>query len=120
MAPGIPRSHKPLFPTNGAAFVRTDVKFSTTMNVQFLNGLLSKALPKCSSVRRSCIAYGHYQFLPGILAIAAECYHFLGEDSTSKKRYYQAYVLYDALDDQDELENVALEMKKHFNICISI
>ena len=67
----------------------------------------------------------HYQNVlqsggPGILAIAAECYHFLGEDSTSKKRYYQAYVLYDALDDQDELENVALEMKKHFNICISI
>ena len=57
MAPGIPRSHKPLFPTNGAVFVRTDIKFSSTMNIQFLDGLLSKALPKCSSVRRFCIAY---------------------------------------------------------------
>ena len=32
----------------------------------------------------------------------------------------EAYVLYDALDDQDELENVASEMKQYFNICISI
>lgn len=79
-----------------------------------------EAIEVAESGRRSCIAYGHYQFLPGILAIAAECYHFLGEDSTSKKRYYQAYVLYDALDDQDELENVASEMKQYFNICISI
>lgn len=79
-----------------------------------------EAIEIAESGRQSCIAYGHYQFLPGILAIAAECYHFLGEDSTSKKRYYQAYALYDALDERDELENVASEMRQYFNICIPI
>jgi hemerythrin len=79
-----------------------------------------EAIEVAESGRQSCISYGHYQFLPGILAIAAECYHFLGKDSASKKRYYQAYILYDALDEQDELENIASEMKQYFNICVPI
>ena len=41
-----------------------------------------------------CLEYGHYQYLPGLIHIMAECQHFLGNDEESKNLYNRAYRLY--------------------------
>lgn len=59
---------------------------------------------------------GDYQFLPGFVAIQAECAYFLGDISQSKKLYVQAYSLYIVLKDVRNLEIVKQEMKEHLGM----
>ncbi len=61
--------------------------------------------------RQACISYGHYQFLPGMLHIMAESYHYLGSDEKSRDLYLQAYGIYKALDNERDL----LLLKKDVN-----
>lgn len=53
--------------------------------------------------RRTCIEYGHYQFLPGLLAIMAECYYFTNETASSAELYCQSHYLYKAIGDEHNL-----------------
>ena len=62
--------------------------------------------------RRTCVEYGHYQFLPGLLAIMAECYYFMNETEKSAELYYQAHVLYKAVGDEHNLKIIDAEIKE--------
>lgn len=61
---------------------------------------------------RICIEYGNYQFLPGFLAVLAECFYFAGETQKSMKFYLQAYCIYDAIGDSANLEIIRQEMQE--------
>lgn len=63
-----------------------------------------------------CIRYGHYQFLPGFIAIMAECYFFCGDAEKSKEYYLQAYYTYLSLKDKIGIEEVKEEAKKRLNL----
>lgn len=63
-----------------------------------------------------CVAYGDYQFLPGFLAILAECSFFMGEKEKSAGLYYQAYYIYTALKDYSNLEIMRREMWEHLGL----
>lgn len=64
--------------------------------------------------RKTSVHYGHYQFLPGLLHIIAECAHFLGDDEKSMNDYRQTYYLYLALEDTKNLSNVLDEVHQYF------
>lgn len=51
-----------------------------------------------------CLDYGFYHSLPGLLAIQAESYHFLGDDVKSRDCYNQAYYLMKAVGDNANLQ----------------
>ncbi len=61
--------------------------------------------------RQSCVTYGHYQFLPGVLAIMASCYHFLEKDEESEALYHQTYYLYQAIDNPGDGAQIKEEAK---------
>lgn len=63
-----------------------------------------------------CVKYGHYQYLPGHLAIMAECYHILGQDDKSREKYYQAYSIYKAFDEQKNAETVKKEAAEYLGL----
>lgn len=60
--------------------------------------------------RRACVEYGHYQYLPGFLALLGEGLHLIGEDTQSAERYREAYYLYRATDDFVNAEACRQEM----------
>lgn len=68
--------------------------------------------------RKNCIHNGKLQFLPGFLAIQAECYFFLENSATSEKLYRQAFYTYEAFGDSVNQEVIRREMREHLNIII--
>lgn len=81
-----------------------------------LDGRYEEAIEIAEYGRKACVSRGHYQYLPGTLAIMAECYHFLQKDELSEKLYYQAYYLYEAIENTDDQQIIKEEMKKYLNI----
>lgn len=63
-----------------------------------------------------CIRYGEFQFLPGFLAVMAECQFFLGNEEESKVLYFRAYYVYDAFADQHNREIMRKEMREHLGM----
>lgn len=59
---------------------------------------------------------GDYQFLPGFLAILAECYYFTDDHKQSRKLYLQAYCIYNALGDESNLAIMRQEMKERLGL----
>ncbi len=66
--------------------------------------------------RKICVEEGEYQFLPGFLAIMAECWYFLGNQSKSAELYHQAYVLYKSFGDNLNRAAMQREMKEHLGL----
>lgn len=66
--------------------------------------------------RKTCIYYGDYQFLPGFLAIQAECSFFLDKEKQSQKLYLQAYYLYKAFEDKRNQEIMQQEMRERLGM----
>ena len=64
----------------------------------------------------TCVKYGHYQFLPGFLAILAECCYFMGDIENSKRYYSQAYYIYQAVKDHRNLQNIRREMEERLGL----
>lgn len=64
---------------------------------------------------QSCVKYGHYQNLPGVIATMAECYFFLGVKEKSMDLYKQAFHLYRAIDNKRAAERIKTEVKEYFN-----
>ena len=64
----------------------------------------------------SCVMYGYYQNLPGLISIIAECYFFLGNTNKSTELYFQAYYLYKAINRQQDAKRVKSEIKNHLGI----
>lgn len=65
---------------------------------------------------QSCVSSGHYQFLPGILAIMSSCNHFLEKDKLSASLYHQSYYLYKAVDNPGDCETIKKEAMEYLNI----
>ena len=66
--------------------------------------------------QKVCVGDGDYQFLPGFLAIQAECHFFLGNLEKSRGLYCQAYYLYEVLEDKDNLAIIAHEMRERLGL----
>ena len=66
--------------------------------------------------RDTCIQYGQYQFLPGFLAVLAECNFFRGNKDASKALYLRAYYVYDAFEDWSNREIMRKEMREHLGL----
>lgn len=66
--------------------------------------------------QKICVEEGDYQFLPGFLAIQAECYFFLGDLEKSKDFYYQAMYLYKVIGDTSNLARMEQEMKERLGL----
>lgn len=64
----------------------------------------------------TCIETGEYQFLPGFIAILAECNYFQGNLDRSAELYVQAYNLYKALKDEINMAIMQKEMKERLGM----
>lgn len=62
------------------------------------------------------VQYGDYKFLPGFLAIQAECWFFLGEREKSVRLYIRAGYLFDIIGDKHNLEILRKEVQEHLNL----
>lgn len=58
--------------------------------------------------------YHEYQFLPGFLALQAECKYFLGEKSKSRELFLEAYYVYKAYGDENNQEIIRKNLVKYF------
>lgn len=63
---------------------------------------------------KSCVQYGQYRHLPAIIALIAECYHFLDQDQKSIEYYRQAYYIHKAIGNEKSVQVVISEVKKYF------
>lgn len=69
--------------------------------------------------QQTCVKHGHYQLLPGFLAILAECFFFLGDYESSKRLYCQAYCIYAATGDENNCTVMKQEAKDRLGFEIS-
>lgn len=65
---------------------------------------------------RVCVEYGHYQFLPSLIAVLAECQFKLGNREKSAELYLQAYYTYKATTDDHNREIIRREMKERLDL----
>ena len=81
---------------------------------------LEKRYRECIEIaeqgRQVCVRYGDYQFLPGFLAILAECHYFMNEKAQSAKRYMEACYIYEAIGDEHNLHIIQQEMKDRLGL----
>lgn len=63
-----------------------------------------------------CIRYGHYQVLPGCLAIMAECAFYLGNTAQSADLYRQAYYMYKSIDRPSDMARTQKESFDHLGL----
>ena len=75
-----------------------------------------KALEIAEEGRRVCLDYGHYECLPGMLEVMADCHRCLGDSEKSKKFYYQTYYLCQAVGATYEAEITRRELKEYFGL----
>jgi len=78
-----------------------------------------RAIELAEKGKKIGIEQGDYQFLPGFLAIQAECQFFLGDYAQSTELYLQAYYLYKTLDDKTNLAIMKKEMKERLGLEMS-
>ena len=71
------------------------------------------ALDIAEEGRAACVRYSHYQFLPGLLHIMAECQHFLGNDKESKELYDRACRLYQEFGNDRDRSTLQKEAQKY-------
>lgn len=78
----------------------------------------NRAIALAKRGQQACTEHGHYQFLPGFLAILAECFFYKEEHEKSKQLYYQAYYIYKAVGDESNCSIIKREMKDRLNLDI--
>lgn len=66
--------------------------------------------------QRLCIQYGHYQVLPGCLAIMAECAFYLGNTAQSADLYRQAYYMYKSINRLNDMAQMQKEAFDHLGL----
>ena len=79
-------------------------------------GQFQKALEIAEEGQKICLDYGNYLSLPGVLAIQAECHHFVGDDMKSKEFYYQAFYLTKAIGHEVNLQILRENAKRDLGI----
>ncbi len=78
-----------------------------------LDGRYEDSLEMAQLGMQVCVQYGQYNTLPGTLAIMAECYHFMNQDSKSEEMYYQAYYTARSIQDIDTAGSIRREIKAY-------
>lgn len=81
-----------------------------------LAGQYKEALELSERGKQTGIQHGHYRFLPGFLAIQAECQFFLGELEKSAELYIRAGYLYDTIGYKHDLDVLRKEMREHLGM----
>ena len=76
----------------------------------------TEAIDIAEKGKETCIRYDTYQFLPGFLAVQAECNFFLGNEKESKALYLRAYYFYDTVADWSNREIVRKEMQERLGL----
>ena len=66
--------------------------------------------------RQVCINYGYYAILPELIAMLAECKHFLGKDKESMSLYRQSYYIYKAIGNERNIAVVLKDVKQYFGV----
>lgn len=84
-----------------------------------LEGRYKEAITVAVRGKQVCIDHGHYQLLPGFLAILAECFFFVGDYENSRSLYCQAYCIYKAIGDEDNRSIMKQEAKERLGFEIS-
>lgn len=79
-----------------------------------LSGRYAEAIETTMEGKDACLKYGHYQYLPGCIAVCAECLHFQGDDKKSLRLYRQAYYLFDAIQDERNKKIMHKEILQYF------
>ena len=79
-------------------------------------GQFQDAIEIAENGQQVCLDYGHYHSLPGLLAIQAECYHFLGNDEKSRDFYFRAYYLMRIVGDNVNLEILRENARKDLGL----
>lgn len=85
-----------------------------------LVGQYKEAIELAEQGQQTGIQYGDYKFLPGFLAIQAECWFFLGEREKSAELYIRAGYLFDTVGDKHNLEILRKEVQEHLNMELSL
>lgn len=80
------------------------------------HGNYKDAIENAEEGRKTCIQYGHYQFLPDFSAVLGECYYFLGEEEKSKEQFCSAYYLYKAMEDFENAKLMQKNVRDYFNM----
>ena len=81
-----------------------------------IEGQYNKAILLAERGQKICVETGEYQFLPGLLAIMAECWFFIENREKSTELYHQAYILYKSFGDSSSLTIMQREMKEHLGL----
>ena len=68
--------------------------------------------------RSICVNYGHYQFLPDIIAILAECHYHQGKHEESAELYRQSFYLYKVIDDRHNRAIIQAEAKDFLGLIL--
>ena len=79
-------------------------------------GQYQKAIEIAEEGKRTCLDYGHYLSLPGLLSVLAESYHFLGDQAKSKDYYYQTYYLGKVVGDEHNLQIIHADAMRYLGI----
>lgn len=79
-------------------------------------GRYDEAIELANKGWKTCIEYGHYQFLGSFIAILAESHFFKNNFAESIKFYHQACYIYDAVGDKRNLAIMRKEMKEHLGL----
>ena len=81
-----------------------------------LVGQFRKAIEIAEAGQKVCLECEHYQVLPHLLSIQADCYHLLEEDAKSREFYLQAYYLIKVIQDETKLQIIKRKAKKEVNL----
>ncbi len=79
-------------------------------------GRFDEAIEIAQYGRRICVDYGHYQLLPDLLAILAECHYHQGNREESAELYRQSFYLYKVLDDENNRAIIQAEAKTFLDL----
>ena len=79
-------------------------------------GQFKKAIEIAEEGQQICLDYGHYLSLPGLLAVQAECHHFVGNDQKSKELYCQAFYLTKVIGHEANLQLLRENAKRYLNL----
>ena len=78
----------------------------------------AEAIEIAEEAKNICINYGHYQFLPDLLAVLAECCFFIGDAARSAALYRQAYYLYEAIKNEKDRSIIQAEAKERLGLIL--
>lgn len=84
-----------------------------------VDGQYDEAVRAAELGRKAAVQYGYYQFLPGLLHILAECWHYLGKDEKSKELYFQAFYVYKAYESRHGLEILKKDALEQLGLTLS-